>query len=185
MAVDPGGRAPLLPCGTDPEALFEHLRSGDRTAHERACPHCLAAAAEFGPLVAARGDLADEHVTAPPQLLDDVMRAVRADPRSQRTYRLAGEEAGSTRVRRPVAAAILRGAAEGVPGVAQAVVRKIRQETDRVDVRVSARFASGAAIPETAAELRRALRQAGRDRLGWDIAAVDVDVTDVDAPSAD
>ncbi|MDA0562906.1 Asp23/Gls24 family envelope stress response protein [Streptomonospora sp. S1-112] len=178
MAVDPvsGG---MLPCGTDPQELAEHLAAGEPTDHERACPHCRAAAAETAPLLAARDRLAGERVTAPPRLLDDVMAAVRADPRSRRAYRLPGEEAGTTRVRRRVAAALLRTAAERVPGVRHVRVRDLREEADGMAVEVAAALDAGAPIPETARALREAVRRAGREGLGWEVAVVDIEVADV------
>ncbi|MBV2362658.1 Asp23/Gls24 family envelope stress response protein [Streptomonospora nanhaiensis] len=178
MAVDPGPGG-ALPCGTDPQELIEHLAAGAPTGHERACPHCRAAAAEFAPLLAARDRLAGEPVAAPPRLLDDVMRTVRADPRSRRVYRLPGEEAGTTRVRRRVAAALLRTAAEQVPGVRLVRVRELRQDADGVAVVVAAVLEAGAPIPETARALREAVRAAGRAGLGWEVAAVDIEVADV------
>lgn len=77
MAVDPSDDHDQLPCGTSADALLDHLRKGTVTGHERTCPHCRAAAEEFRPLLAALDS--EGEITAPPGLLDDVMRTVRAE----------------------------------------------------------------------------------------------------------
>ncbi|WP_067963646.1 Asp23/Gls24 family envelope stress response protein [Nocardiopsis trehalosi] len=178
MAVDPAG-PDRLPCGTDLDTLLAHLRAGAPTAHERTCPHCRAAARDHAPLSAARDELAADTVTAPPNLLDDVMRVVRSDPRSGRLLPVAGAEAGTTHVRRFAAAALLRTAAEEVPGVARVRVRDMEETGDGVAVRVAAHLRVGAPIPETSAALRRAVRTAGRAHLGWHRVRVDIEVTGI------
>ncbi|GAA3753181.1 hypothetical protein HDA32_004499 [Spinactinospora alkalitolerans] len=177
MAVEP--THDRLPCGTDKAELIEHLEAGTRTEHELHCPHCRAVERDHGVLAAAREELAAEEVSAPPRLLGDVMRAVRAEPRSRRTLAVPPHEDGLTRVRETAAARILRLAAEQVSGlsVGRCVIGEETEEG--VPVRLTARIEAGAPIPETAEAARRAVRGAGRSQLGWSITRIDVDIADI------
>ena len=69
-----------LPCGTDPDALLAQVADGhgqDHDAHQRQCPHCRAALAEYGRLWAPFDELAAAEVRAPEGLLDEALAAIR------------------------------------------------------------------------------------------------------------
>ncbi|ASU85784.1 hypothetical protein CDO52_25940 [Nocardiopsis gilva YIM 90087] len=169
-----------LPCGSDIDTVLAHERDGEPTEHELRCPHCRAAVEEHGVLLAARSELAAERVVAPPHLLDDVMRLVRADPRSRRALRVPGEEEGVTRVRRSAAAAVLRTAAEDVPGVADARVAELIEGEDGIEIELRVRLHVGTPVPRVDAALRTRVAEVVRDQLGWRTARLDISVLDVE-----
>lgn len=174
----PDDGADRLPCGTSLDALLDHLREGRPTAHERACPHCTAAAEKLRVLAAARDDAAQDLPAAPPGLADRVMRAVRAERRSSGYIALPGPpgpagERGWTRIRREAVTALLRAACDAVPG---AVVGRCRfsEGPDGVAVELSARFTGEVPAPRLAEELRSAVHATTLHHLGWRLARVDV-----------
>ncbi|MBR8742228.1 hypothetical protein [Nocardiopsis sp. MG754419] len=176
MAVDPSDDHDRLPCGTSPDALLEHLRADAATAHERTCPHCRAAAEEFGPLLAA---LADRPlVTAPPGLLDDVMRAVRAEGRSVGAVPLGEGASGRTEIRRSAVAAMLRAT---VRPAGELVLGRchVERTDDGIVVSATARVLVGVPIPEATGRARRDMTSFVHERLGLRVARIDIDVTDV------
>ncbi|MDA2803317.1 anti-sigma factor [Nocardiopsis suaedae] len=170
--------ADLLPCGTSLDALLDHLRGGRPTAHERACPHCTAAAEELRILTAARDEAEQDLPAAPPGLADRVMRTVRAEGRSSGYIALPGSpgpagERGWTRIRTEAVAALFRAACDTVPG---AVVGRCRfsEAPEGVAVELSARFTGEVPAPRLAEELRTAVSTTALHHLGWRLARVDV-----------
>ncbi|MCP3015169.1 anti-sigma factor [Nocardiopsis dassonvillei] len=182
MAVDPSDDHDRLPCGTSVDALLRDLLSGRLTEHESSCEHCRAEAGELRPLVEAVRRDDEEEVTAPPGLLTDVMRVVRAERRSEGTIVLSGSGPGGTEVRESAVAAMLRTSVESVPGV---VVGRCRVEQTRegLSVRATARVAVGFPIPDAADAARRAMRSLAEQRLGLPVARLDIDVVDLDDPA--
>ncbi|GAA1094285.1 hypothetical protein NE857_01505 [Nocardiopsis exhalans] len=192
MAVDPSDDHEQLPCGTSADALLDHLREGTATAHERTCPHCLAAAEEFRPLLSALGSALSENreVTAPSGLLDDVMRTVRAEGRSGETLRLpapgprsgsdpdSGGAPGNTRIRHSAVSAMLRACVDPAEGLIVGRCR-ISHTPDGLAVTATARVLAGTVIPDATAAARRAMAAFVADRLGLRVARIDIDVTDV------
>lgn len=188
MAVDPSHdhdhSDDQLPCGTSADALLDHLRAGTTTAHERTCPHCRAAAEEFRPLLSAMGSALgdDREITAPPGLLDDVMRAVRAEGRSKKTLRLPGAGTGGTpgdtRIRHSAVSAMLRACVDPAEGLLVGRCR-IERTPDGLVIGATARVLTGTVIPEATAAARRAMGTFVEDRLGLRVARIDIDVTDV------
>ncbi|GHC73145.1 hypothetical protein GCM10007079_06820 [Nocardiopsis terrae] len=176
MAVDPSDDHDQLPCGTSADALLDHLRKGTVTGHERTCPHCRAAAEEFRPLLAALDS--EGEITAPPGLLDDVMRTVRAEGRSRQTLRLPGGGPGDTRVRHSAVSAMLRACVDPAEGLIVGRCR-IEQTPDGLVVAATARVLSGTVIPEATAAARRAMGAFVQNRLGLRVGRIDIDVTDV------
>ncbi|WP_017587915.1 anti-sigma factor [Nocardiopsis ganjiahuensis] len=184
MAVDPSHDHDQLPCGTSADALLGHLRAGTATGHERTCPHCRAAAEEFRPLLSALDSAPDEgrEITAPPGLLDDVMRTVRAEGRSRETLRLSGpgtgDTPGDTRIRHSAVSAMLRVCVDPAGGLIIGGCR-IRNTPDGLVVAATARILNGTVIPEATAAARQAMGSFVEDRLGLRVARIDIDVTDV------
>lgn len=184
MAVDPSDDHDQLPCGTYADALLDHLRAGTATEHERTCPHCRTASEEFRPLLSALGSSLgdDREITAPPGLLDDVMRAVRAEGRSKETLRLpdtgSGGGPGDTRIRHSAVSAMLRACVDPAEGLLVGRCR-IERTPDGLAIAATARVLTGTVIPEATAAARRAMGTFVEDRLGLRVARIDIDVTDV------
>lgn len=174
--IDDGDR---LPCGTSLDALLDHLREGSPTAHERACPHCVAAVEEMRVLTAARDEAEHDLPAAPPGLADRVMRTVRAEERASGYIALPsppGRPAGGrgwTRIRTSAVATLFRAACDTVPGAAVGRCR-FSEGPDGVAVELSARFTGEVPVPRLADELRSAVRTAALHHLGWRPARVDV-----------
>lgn len=179
MAVDPSDDHDQLPCGTSADTLLEHLREGTATGHERTCPHCRAAADEFRPLLAALRDAPE--VTAPPGLLDDVMRVVRSEGRSKKTLQLPGDGPGDTRIRHSAVSAMLRYCVDPADGLILGRCRIERTPAGLV-IAADARVLAGTVIPEATAAARRTMSAFVEDRLGLRVARIDIDVTDVINP---
>lgn len=198
MAVNPSDDHEQLPCGTSADQLLGHLREGTATRHERTCPHCLAAAEEFRPLLSALGSVLEEdrQVAAPPGLLDDVMRTVRAEGRSSKTLRLPGPASGrrpgsapdsggapgDTRIRHSAVSAMLRACVDPAEGLVVGRCR-IASAPEGLVVTATARVLTGTVIPHATAAARRAMIGLVEERLDLRVARVDIDVTDVIDPA--
>lgn len=112
-----------LPCGKPADDLLAQVT--DRTPppdpeHQRTCPHCRAALAEFADLWAPVHDLAAEDVRAPSGLLQAVMAQIRELSRNDWSAVLQGSR-GHTRIAARVVGAVARLAAESVPHVTLAL----------------------------------------------------------------
>lgn len=116
-----------LPCGRDIDALVEQVADGAggrRDAHQRSCPHCQAALAEFERLWAPVRAVSDHRPRAPEGLLDEALRSIRgvaADPEFGRIE----SDRGRTRVSARVVVALARHLASRVPGVRVALSRLV------------------------------------------------------------
>lgn len=173
MAVNDPDDPDLLPCGESVDALLRRLRAGRPSGHERRCPHCRAAAEELRVLSAAQAEADREAVAAPPDLVDQVMRTVRAEADSGGFVTLDAGGRGWTRMRREAVAALLRAACDTVPGTA---VGRCRFSTgpDGIAVELTARFTGEVPAPRLADELRRAVRRSALHHLGRRVTRVDV-----------
>jgi uncharacterized alkaline shock family protein YloU len=115
--------ADRLPCGAVAAELLTQVTDGAAPrdpAHQRTCPHCRAALAEFDELWAPVRDLAAEEVRAPADLLQSVMARIRELARNDWSAVL-DDPAGRTRIAARVVGAIARLAAESVPHVSLAL----------------------------------------------------------------
>lgn len=177
MALEPpdDGDRGLLPCGNGEDTLVRNLMDGRTTDHEAHCPHCRAAARDLAPLVSALNEPEAEATTAPAGLVDDVMRAIRAERGSRRSLVLGGPGPGTTRIRESAVAAMARFAARGVPGVVVGRCR-VRRETDGLTVSLTARVAQGTPIAEAAEDVRGAVREVLEDRLRLPVTRIDIEV---------
>ncbi|PSK95855.1 hypothetical protein CLV63_11318 [Murinocardiopsis flavida] len=179
MAVDQPDEPDRLPCGTMLDTLLAHLRADTLNEHEQHCPHCRSAAARHRSLVDAAAAAERDQAGAPPELLDRVMRVVRAEGRSADLIPLNDPGPGATRVRDTTAARILRAACEPVEGIDVGRCR-IADTEDGIVVTMTARAVAGTPIPEATREIRRAVLASARDQLGWTIARVDIEIIDVE-----
>ena len=116
MAMNQSTSDYLLPCGRDVEVVWEHLDDVD-AVHELTCPHCTAARQSLQLLREATGELAAEELPPPPGLTGRIMAAVRAEVRRRDLVPLPSMEPGEVRISDQAVAAVLRFAADTVPGV--------------------------------------------------------------------
>ena len=115
--------ADRLPCGAVPADLLTQVTEGTAPrdpAHQRSCPHCRAALAEFEDLWTPVRELAAEQVRAPADLLQSVMAQIRELARANWSAVLH-DPAGQTRIAARVIGAVARLAAESVPHVSLAL----------------------------------------------------------------
>jgi uncharacterized alkaline shock family protein YloU len=109
-----------LPCGRDVETVWERLDevdAGRADAHELDCQHCRAARESLRMLRAVTGLLVTEDDVPSPGLTRRIMSAVRAEARRGEMVALPTAEPGAARVSERAIAAVLRFAADSVPGV--------------------------------------------------------------------
>lgn len=177
MALEPPdeGADDLLPCGNGEDVLVRNLMDGRTTEHEARCPHCRAAARDLAPLVRVLREPDTEAVTAPAGLVDDVMRAIRAERGNRRALLLDGPGPGATRIRETAVAALARFAARGVPGTLVGRCRVLRAQ-DGLSVSLNVRVAHGTPIAEAAEGVRGAVRAVLEDRLGLPVTRIDIEV---------
>jgi uncharacterized alkaline shock family protein YloU len=138
-------RAPVAPtegrlaCGRDAAALVAQVADGatDRLdAHQRDCPFCQAALAEFDRLWAPVRAVSAHRPEAPAGLLDDALRRIRGVAADPEFGRITGPR-GRTRISARVVVALARHLASRVPGVRVALSRLVEAgagpETSLVD----------------------------------------------------
>jgi uncharacterized alkaline shock family protein YloU len=178
------------------------------SAHQETCPHCRAALAELGDLWTAVRRLAAEEVTAPPTLTGTIMERVHAIAAHGWHSVLSGQS-GVTRIAAWVVAVIARRAAAGVPGVGtvngqvippaaargpvhaefppdrpsraqRAEAAGIGVAGRRVVIRIAVTAAAGTPLPALAEQIRCQVSAEVSTMTGLAVAAVDVEVTDLD-----
>lgn len=118
-------RGDRLPCAVSVEQLLVQVADGTPPLdgrHQSACPHCRATLAEIRALWAPIGQLAADHVKAPPGLSASVMAKVHELPRNAWHAVLPGDR-GTTYIAARVVSAVTKLAAEGLPAVPVAVGR--------------------------------------------------------------
>jgi uncharacterized alkaline shock family protein YloU len=167
-----------LPCGRDANTLWDHVTAGHLDAHEQSCPHCRAAVPGFRALAGATSALARLDATPPPRLTEQIMRAVRAEARRGAELPVTSTTLGPIRITAQAAAVVLRFAADQCDGV---VARSctITPAENGYDVRLAIAVRYGTAAPAAAEHVRRLVRAAGRDLIGFAVNHVDVDVADL------
>ncbi|MGW1994799.1 Asp23/Gls24 family envelope stress response protein [Embleya sp. NPDC001921] len=172
----------LLPCGREPEGVLEHAAEGGLDEHERSCPECQAVLRDHSVLDQVTREWAELPVPVPDDLGARVMRLVRAELHTGRLLPL-GEPDERLTLTETAAARTLRAAVDAEPGV-QARSCRIRPYENRagaavpgpVTVRLSVGVPYGEPIHALAERLRERVRRAASERLGLEVAKVDVDV---------
>jgi uncharacterized alkaline shock family protein YloU len=120
-----------LTCGRRVEDVLAQVADGrgvDRDAHQRRCPHCQAALAEYDRLWAPITELAAEKVSAPDSIVEIALRRIR-ETVEHLDYGVLESERGRTRVSARVVVVAARESAQGVPGVRVALSRQIARRT--------------------------------------------------------
>jgi uncharacterized alkaline shock family protein YloU len=116
-----------LPCGRDTDALVAQVADGGaepQDPHQRECPYCQAALAEFDRLWAPVRAVADHRPRAPEGLLDEALRRIRgvaADPE----FGTISDVRGRTRISAHAVESLARHLASRVPGVRVALSRLV------------------------------------------------------------
>jgi hypothetical protein len=179
-----------LPCGRDVETVWERLDevdAGHADAHELDCPHCRAARESLRVLRSVTEALVADDSAPSPGLTGRIMSAVRAEVRRGDLVRLPTQEPGGARVSEAAIAAVLRFAADQVPGVrarrcrVQTIDDELTDDAQAIEVRmtiaVSYRHFTGAL------DLVRArIEAAATSRIGVRLARLDLTVDDVYQP---
>ncbi|MYW05990.1 Asp23/Gls24 family envelope stress response protein [Streptomyces sp. SID3343] len=176
----------LLPCGREPETVLEHAGAGTLDEHERSCPECQAVIRDHSVLDQVTREWAELPVPMPDDLGTRVMRLVRAELHTGRLLPL-GEPDEELTLTETAAARALRAAVDAEPGV-QARSCRIRPHENRagaavpgpVVVRLSVGVPYGEPIHPLTDRLRARVRRAAAERLGLEVAKVDVDVVDLE-----
>jgi hypothetical protein len=108
-----------LACGRDPGALVDQVADGSPFPvddHQRSCPHCQAALAEFQRLWGPVRAVADHQPRAPEGVVDEALRSIRGVSADPEYGRIEGSE-GRTRISARVVVRLARHLAGRVPGV--------------------------------------------------------------------
>lgn len=120
---------PTLACGRSADALVEQVSDGradERDRHQRNCPHCQAALAEYDRLWSPLRALAAETVSAPEGFVDDALARIRGAIEHPDYGTIASDTGrGVTRVSARVVVVAARQSAQGVPGVRVALGRHL------------------------------------------------------------
>ncbi|MFD9590105.1 Asp23/Gls24 family envelope stress response protein [Streptomyces sp. NPDC059980] len=185
----------LLPCGRPLGEVWEIAEDPTRAdAHGEGCPHCGRALDEWTRLESLVGGLRDETDTvasydATP-LTRRVMDVVRVELRPGRPLPL-GDPAEDLWIMEAVAARTLRTAGETVAGVRAGSCRIVPRTPSApggsagVDVRLDIVAPVDAALEHLAERVRERVLDVARGRLGMDVTAVDIRITDLTGPVAD
>ena len=181
MAVNQTTEGYELPCGRDVETVWARL--DDLDAHQRDCPHCTAARESLLVLRSVTGVMIADESTPSPGLTGRIMSAVRAEVRRGDLVSLPSTQPGGARVSEAAIAAVLRFAADQVPGVRARRCRVQAVDVDegaievRMTIAVSYRHFGGAL------ELvRERIEAAATGRIGVRLSRLDLTVDDVYQP---
>jgi uncharacterized alkaline shock family protein YloU len=127
-----------LTCGRPVEDVVAQVaagRGGERDGHQRRCPHCHAALAEYERLWAPLTELAADKPTAPDSIVETVLRRIRGAVEHM-DYGVLESARGRTRISARVVVVIARESAQSVPGVRVALSKHIAGRTgDPSDIR--------------------------------------------------
>ncbi|HEX4253260.1 MAG TPA: Asp23/Gls24 family envelope stress response protein [Pseudonocardia sp.] len=170
-----------LPCGRLVEDVFDELDSGQVGPHAQECEHCLAASRGLRALNDATSALLDDPAEPPAGLLDRVMGAVRAELRRGDTLTLPAP-LGPAEVSLRAVAAVLRYAADSVPGVwarhCHVELDPGRSDAVHIQLSVSLRYGTGP-LHVVLAEVRRRLAAAMAGQVGLHVESIDLELVDL------
>jgi hypothetical protein len=170
-----------LPCGRDVETVWARLDDPD--AHQRDCPHCRAARESLLVLRSVTDVMIADESAPSPGLTGRIMSAIRAEARRGDLVELPTANPGGARISEAAIAAILRFAADQVPGVRarRCRIHPVEDEPGAIEVRmtiaVSYRHFAGALD-----RVRARIDAAATGRIGVRLARLDLTVDDVYQP---
>lgn len=157
MNAGPGGTLPdrELPCGHLAEDVLAQVADGrgaDRDAHQRSCPHCQAALAEYDRLWTPVRELAAEQVDSPESLVESALRRIRGAVEHS-DYAVLGTPDGLTRISARVVVVLTREVAQAVPGVRVALSRHLTGGAAGAGPEAEAEVTAGVAGRSAAVEI--------------------------------
>jgi uncharacterized alkaline shock family protein YloU len=177
-----------LPCGRALEQVWERLdavEAGLGDEHEVSCPHCADARDSLLALRAVTRELIDEPDSTPPDLVGRIMSAVRAEMRRGHMLELSTPLPGAVEISEQAVAAVLRFAADSVPGVRarHCRVRGVGKGPDgerlvEVELFVAVRFGM-VGVSEALSVVRERIAAALGARVGLVVERLDLTVADV------
>ncbi|MBO1284396.1 Asp23/Gls24 family envelope stress response protein [Streptomyces sp. CAI-21] len=174
-----------LPCGRPLSRVWADWEDRADDGHAAACPHCRLATADLERLESRVRALDTASGQAQPDttsLVHRVMDVVRLELRPGRPLPL-GEADEDTWIMENVAARVLRGAAEEVPGVRAGSCRLIPRDgagAGPVDVILTVQVPlTTPGVPALADEIRGRVDNAADQLLGLRLGAIDVHVRDL------
>ena len=179
-----------LPCGRFVEDVFDDLEVGRADEHSRGCPHCATARRSLTTLMEATRALVDDPAEPPPNLLDRIMQAVRAEGRRGAALPLvptddtgaAAPDLGPVDISEQAVAAVVRYAADTVEGVRARSCRIVVDPADphalRIEMTVSLRYGTGPA-QDLLDIVRARIGSALQGQVGVRAGAVDLHVVDL------
>ena len=191
-----------LPCGTDPERLVRYAADGLRPpagSHQAGCGYCQAAMGEFAELWRPVREWSTGEVSVPDRFVAAVMSRVRRIAQSPR-HAISVSGRGATVVTSWVLGLITATATRDTPGVVAVTGvatdlhgrAAVRYGADGVDmdeidgaaisVRTSISAGPVASLPDLADTVRRNVMAAIGDHTQLRVAAVDIDLDDLDVP---
>ncbi|MFF7211791.1 Asp23/Gls24 family envelope stress response protein [Streptomyces sp. NPDC008238] len=171
----------VLTCGRTLSYAWEQARdtapNGD--LHLAACPYCREAVEGLAALNAATKALRGTEPPSTHDLVSRVMDIVRNEVRLGPMLPL-NDPARALQIAENTAAAVLRRAADSIPGVTTASCRLSRSDGP-AGIRVSVTMAASLLrpLPETAELVRCAIESAANRALGLELTAVDVTVIEI------
>jgi uncharacterized alkaline shock family protein YloU len=116
-----------LSCGRSVEDTLAQVADGrgdERDDHQRRCPHCQAALAEYERLWSPVREVAAQRVTAPDSVVESALRRIRGAV-EHADYGVLESPNGLTRISARVVVVAARESARGVPGVRVALSRHV------------------------------------------------------------
>jgi hypothetical protein len=181
MAVNSPVHGHPLPCGRLVESLFDDVEAGRTDDHTQACAHCVTARRGVENLAAATHTLAEEPTEPPAGLVERIMQVVRLELRRGEILPLPSVH-GPADIAEHAVAAVLRYAADSVPGV-RARSCRITPHPDRpgvVRVQMSLLVRYGAGPPaQVLGEVRRRVTAALTAQVGLAPGGIDLEVVDL------
>jgi uncharacterized alkaline shock family protein YloU len=181
MAMSGHPDLPALPCGRLVEDLWDRLDRVAADPHTVACPHCQAASGRLTALRQLTARLAAQPVQPPGDLTGRIMAVVRAEIRRGRDLPLPTTADGPASVSEYALAAVLRFAADHVPGVRARGCRAepVAGQPGHVRVRLGLAVGYGLPVSHVTEEVRDRVTTAANDHLALVIDSLDIDVEDV------
>lgn len=172
---------PALPCGRLVEDLWDRLDRVPADPHTVACPHCQAAAGSLTALRQVTTRLAAQPVQPPSDLTGRIMAVVRAEIRRGRDLPLPATPDGPASVSEYALAAVLRFAADHVPGVRARGCRAepVAEQPGHARVRLGLAIRYGVPVAHVTEEVRDRVTTAASHHLGVAIDSLDIHVEDV------
>lgn len=181
MAANDTTQEHRLPCGRLVEDVFDDLDTGRPNAHNEECEHCRSVVRGLAALEVATEALLRDPAEPPPGVVGRVMNAVRAELRRGDTLPLPAE-LGPAEISVHAVAAVLRYAADSVPGVwaqrCRIALDPESPDTFDVEMSLSLRYGIGP-LEAILDQVRRRVAVAMVGQIGPRAGRIDLTLADV------